>query len=120
MGLSERRHQEKRIKQKTRKDLQRQGNDDPSPRDIGKTASSHGALCSCTLCGNPRKHFKGKTNIELSLNERRANDREQSAFGSFVDGAIESLTSLPSFPIHLPELDFEFPDIELPDIDLDF
>lgn len=120
MGLSERRHQEKRIKQKTRKDLQRQGNDDPSPRDIGKTASSHGALCSCTLCGNPRKHFKGKTSIELSLNERRANDREQSAFGSFVDGVIDSLTSLPSFPIHLPELDFEFPDIELPDIDLDF
>jgi hypothetical protein len=125
MGLAERRFNKNRAKERSRSKLKANGVDDPTPRQIGKGASTHSSDCSCMLCGNPRKHFKGKSKNELTLSERKANDREQSAFGSIVDGAIESLTSLPSWSIHLPELDFEFPihempDIDFPDIDLDF
>ena len=36
---------------------------------IGKMASTHGALCSCSMCGNPRRHFKEITKQEKKSNE---------------------------------------------------
>jgi len=34
--------------------------------DFANGLTNHGKLCSCHMCGNPRKHWK-----ELSLQERR-------------------------------------------------
>ena len=41
---------------------------------IGKMTSTHGALCSCSMCGNPRKYSK-----EITKQEKRSNEdfREQ-------------------------------------------
>ena len=36
---------------------------------IGKMTSTHGALCSCSMCGNPRRYFK-----EITKQEKRANE----------------------------------------------
>lgn len=36
---------------------------------IGKMASTHGALCSCSMCGNPRRRFKEITKQEKKSNE---------------------------------------------------
>lgn len=41
---------------------------------IGKMASTHGASCSCPMCGNPRRYFKEITKQEKKSNE---NFREQ-------------------------------------------
>lgn len=35
--------------------------DEINPRVIGITASTHGAACSCYMCGNPRKWFGERT-----------------------------------------------------------
>jgi hypothetical protein len=40
-------------------------------------ASTSGKPCSCTMCGNPRRHF-GNSKISLTLQERKANQREKS------------------------------------------
>lgn len=40
------------------------------PKEIGKTYTSHGAFCSCMMCGNPRKYFNEKTIAEKREDER--------------------------------------------------
>jgi hypothetical protein len=35
---------------------------------IGKLVSTHGASCSCFMCGNPRKYFKEKT-LQEKIND---------------------------------------------------
>jgi len=42
-------------------------NDEINPRLIGVTASTHGAACSCWMCGNPRRYFG-----EVTIKERQA------------------------------------------------
>ncbi len=39
---------------------------DVTPAGVGIVAGTHGKPCSCTLCGNPRRHFG-----ELTIQERR-------------------------------------------------
>lgn len=33
-------------------------------RLVGRLYSTHGSMCSCHACGNPRKHFNEKTLAE--------------------------------------------------------
>lgn len=40
-----------------------------TPKMIG-TAANHGKLCSCHMCGNPRKFFNEKTLQEQKFDER--------------------------------------------------
>lgn len=60
-------HQDKRAKAKARaivKDrLAWNPNAEIKDEDVGKVASVHGADCSCSGCGNPRRHF-GETTIQ--------------------------------------------------------
>jgi hypothetical protein len=61
-----RRHQEEKKKRKVVKDYDRWWwRDDQTPRMIGIKAHTP-ALCSCYMCGNPRKYWKEKT-----IQERR-------------------------------------------------
>lgn len=41
-------------------------------RELGMVASCHGAVCSCHMCGNPRKYYKEKT-----MQEKRIEDHEK-------------------------------------------
>lgn len=45
---------------------------DPSPRVVGRMAATPRS-CSCAMCGNPRKHFKGKD--KLTIQERREREK---------------------------------------------
>lgn len=38
--------------------------EDITPRDIGRAASTHCSSCSCPMCGNPRKFYGEKTRQE--------------------------------------------------------
>ena len=73
MSLIRRMNDERRVKAKAKIREERNRSDlvnyIPSDRDIGKNASVHGAICSCEVCGNPRKHFKEKTLAEKSEDE---------------------------------------------------
>lgn len=40
-----------------------------TPKMIG-TAANHGKLCSCHMCGNPRKFFNAKTLQEQKFDEQ--------------------------------------------------
>lgn len=40
-----------------------------TPKMIG-TAANHGKLCSCHMCGNPRKFFNEKTLQEQKFDEK--------------------------------------------------
>lgn len=43
----------------------------PTKQEINKrarTKSNHGKLCSCVMCGNPRKHNKEQTIQEQRMN----------------------------------------------------
>jgi hypothetical protein len=61
---AERRHHEFRIKQRVRGYYSGYAKD--SPRHIGKIAHAR-RLCSCPLCGNPRRHMGAQT-----IQERRS------------------------------------------------
>ena len=58
-----RRHHEQRIKRRVRGYYNGKAADDP--RHIGKIAHAR-RLCSCSLCGNPRRYYR-----ELTVQERR-------------------------------------------------
>ena len=71
-GLAYRRHQEKRAKAKAMKHLSErwnwappQGKDKPSKKDVGIHAHTP-TICSCPMCGNPRRHFD-----EIPVSEKR-------------------------------------------------
>jgi len=72
MTLARRMSDEARMKAKARRTLitntKTLGDD---PKAIGKHYSTHGAACSCWMCGNPRKYFN-----EPSLAEKKQNDRD--------------------------------------------
>ena len=75
MTLDRRMSDEARLKAKARRTLKantKELGDDP--RAIGKHYSTHGASCSCYMCGNPRKHFN-----EPSLAEKKQDDRDSEA-----------------------------------------
>ena len=46
--------------------------DEINSKDVGITAAVHGKPCSCTCCGNPRRHFG-----ELTIQERKANLKDK-------------------------------------------
>lgn len=60
-----RRHTEKKKKNWARKAWKEWHSTDPSGKQIGHLAHSP-AMCSCHMCGNPRKYFNEKT-----MQERR-------------------------------------------------
>lgn len=35
-----------------------------NPKFIGKLAQVHGAMCSCEMCGNPRKNSKTEKTLQ--------------------------------------------------------
>lgn len=53
------------------------------PREIGLMASTHGSLCSCHMCGNPRKYFNEKT-----MQEKKSDDIQKSLMKD-IDQNIE-------------------------------
>jgi hypothetical protein len=59
--------QKSRFKNKARKSLMYQASYQ-SPKVLGKLTHTR-ALCSCTMCGNPRRHFGETTLQEKSLAE---------------------------------------------------
>ncbi len=65
-----RRHQEEKKKRKVVKDYDKWWWEDVSPRMVGIKAHTP-ALCSCWMCGNPRKYWKEKT-----IQERRAEQND--------------------------------------------
>ena len=65
MGRALRRHHLNRIKaRERRKLLSSLERDYVTPVAIGRHAATP-TLCSCNLCGNPRRHFGGVTKQEL-------------------------------------------------------
>lgn len=70
MSLSRRRQDESRMKHRADKIAEEFGIDPKvSPRDAGRIYSTHGAECSCAMCGNPRKHFKQKSRKERMFDD---------------------------------------------------
>ena len=63
-----RRHHESRIKQRVRHYYGGYAKD--KPRQLGRIAHAR-QLCSCWMCGNPRRYLK-----ERSLQERRASQSD--------------------------------------------
>ena len=77
---AERRHHLAVIKEKCKKILRRWGCS-LTPQNIGKTASVHGANCSCSMCCNPRKHGQLtqqeiKQNIKDKINYNETDKKE--------------------------------------------
>lgn len=71
MDRAERRSQQARVRAKMRRYIaswNHHGKSDPEwvERTAAKMAN-HGKLCSCYMCGNPRRHFD-----EPTIQERRA------------------------------------------------
>jgi hypothetical protein len=62
-GLARRRKDAQRMKEKARRLY---------PHDKTGSAANHLTVCSCGMCGNPRRHFGTKTISELREEERAA------------------------------------------------
>ena len=74
------RHHEERIKNKV-KNYHNVHTDKSVEKSIGKVAHSR-AICSCWMCGNPRKHFG-----EVTIHEKIWNEIEKS--GSYFPDDLE-------------------------------
>ena len=64
---AERRKYENKVKAKMKtlvKHVYKNPKGAEDPKVVGKLASCHGAVCSCPMCGNPRKQLKQKTLAE--------------------------------------------------------
>lgn len=59
-----RRHEEDKRKAWAKKKGREWYGVEPNEKQIGRLAHSP-AICSCYMCGNPRKHFKQKTRQEV-------------------------------------------------------
>jgi hypothetical protein len=73
---SERRHQHKRMLKKTLefvKNIWGRNFSKETLDEIVKTHAETRAMCSCWMCGNPRRHQKDK----LTIQEKRAKDNEK-------------------------------------------
>lgn len=73
MSLLRRRQDEKRMK-RIAKNKANKMMTDATPRDIGKWYSVHGAVCSCAMCCNPRRHG------QKTLSERIEDDRNKEEY----------------------------------------
>jgi hypothetical protein len=62
---AKRRQQAKRIKKRAKDVIKSRGDNNLSGRNVGRTASVHGAACSCMMCGNPRRKWGWKTLQEV-------------------------------------------------------
>jgi len=62
MGLARRMADERRMR--ARSSRRAVGGSTPTPRALGRSYSTHGAICSCPACGNPRRHFGESTLAE--------------------------------------------------------
>ena len=80
----ERRMAEKRIKARMRNIIVKRNDmckkafevpEEPTDKMIGRQASVHGVGCSCPMCGNPRRHSKGRS--KLTRQEVLEIDREK-------------------------------------------
>lgn len=67
-----RRFQSLLTKKRSEKTLTARGQGGASPREIGRFASVHGAQCSCSMCGNPRKFYG-----DVTTQEKRALENEK-------------------------------------------
>ena len=79
MTLDRRMADEARLRAKAEKMARSRWIDtEADPRASGKIYSTHGKSCSCSACGNPRRHFKDTTLSEkksnLSKFENNGND----------------------------------------------
>jgi hypothetical protein len=61
-----RRAQEKRVKVRVKNIISEwyipslESKPEPSKKDVGRAASVHMKGCSCSMCGNPRRTYRGK------------------------------------------------------------
>lgn len=69
-----RRADDRRIKAKYRKVAKSWGSlalkpyespKEPSEKVVGQLAAVHGKGCSCSMCGNPRRTYKGKSALTM-------------------------------------------------------
>lgn len=65
-GIAYRRHTEQKRKAWARKAGREWYGKEPTDKQIGHLAHAP-AMCSCYMCGNPRKWWKQKTRQELKL-----------------------------------------------------
>lgn len=68
MSKSIRRHHDERIKRKVFKHIMIPDNIEDIRMWVGKRSTAR-QICSCSLCGNPRKHNKGSKKNSLSYQE---------------------------------------------------
>lgn len=68
MGLARRRNDQQRMKAKARRVY---------PHDKAAKAANHLKVCSCHMCGNPRRYWPG----EKTMQERKAELRLTEGFG---------------------------------------
>ena len=73
---AERRRRLRLEKRRAIKVIKEWGANHLDPKIIGKTASVHGAACSCMMCGNPRKKLGEKTRQEIiqNIKDKENND----------------------------------------------
>lgn len=91
-GRAYRRMQEKKVKRKVHRLFeiyweagqpryngltQRMETWEPGSEMVGRFASTHFCPCSCSGCGNPRKHFGAETRQELKSALKEAEQRER-------------------------------------------
>jgi hypothetical protein len=70
-----RRADDRRIKSKYRKVEKSWSGQEPSAKAIGKQAAVHGKGCSCSMCGNPRRTYRGRS--ALTMQEIRELEKER-------------------------------------------
>ena len=78
--LEFRRHHKKRIKAKAKRIV-----GDVTPKELGVRCNHGMTICSCHLCGNPRKHFNAKTIQELKQDEYCLVEDSYSGIESLAD-----------------------------------
>lgn len=74
-GRAKRRFAAAKVKQKVVRNLKNNWGDwadkqAGDPKYVGKQAAVHGAACSCSMCGNPRRYSKGEE--RFTFQERRS------------------------------------------------
>jgi hypothetical protein len=81
--LAFRRFQERKKKRWVHKHFKNHWLGGITPADVGIRAHSP-AICSCLVCGNPRKHWKQRTIQELRIIDAQAVSLEDIAFNKEI------------------------------------
>lgn len=76
LGLEKKKRQAKEIAKQRGYDSAL-GKEEPSDKVIGKIAASHGAECSCWMCGNPRRFSKGKEKLTFQERQHSEDGKEE-------------------------------------------